>query len=834
MKKTLFMLGLMFTALTLSNCTKTEEQDVVPGKPNENAFELFATPTRTTTDGMSTSWAAADEINVFHAVAGTENYVHDTPYDSASGGGTPFTIAAEDLETGRFTGNLAEALDGATEYDWYLFYPYSRYIETPANVNGFSTIGHRDDGSMTQNGNSDMSHVSGENCPLYGIATNVPGSQTPDIVMHHLTSVLEVVVTNNATEEITVSRITFKTANEKIVGRFYIDFSSDNIVYNPHDTYAVNQASLNVTNGAPIAVGESAKFYLAIKPFTTSNDTLTLTVTTDKGVCEKSIDLTSETSFVAGNIKPLNIGFTVEPGTDPEPLPEGWSLVKNLNQIVDGEYVMVVKTNYGTGYLPTDETSTPTFKTDITIDEENGLITSAVTDNMKWTFSGTASSMTITNINGDALYITNTSKGVKVGTSADFRWTIAAHTSGTNAFSFTSSTVSRFLGVYIDNSNSQAKDWRCYSPLDYQNFKDDSGNPVGSMIYLYKRTGEILPALAAPTGLNVSNSVVTWNAVENAGSYTVTVGSVSETVSETSYTYTGEAGVFDVSVVANPSDTSSFTQSAAATLTGIQFGVQPLGKPTISVKDITAEGFTISWPAVANATGYHVFVSSDANGENEVTSAVISEQDGDPYTVTVTGLSAETEYYLQVSALGDGINYSDSERVSTRIVTSSSSQSIDAITATVLGLEYSYSSFSGVSVATSAVYAGNAMKSTKNGSSGYAGGDIQMRITADKNGNYSGIVTTTSGGRAAKVFVTWGSSLIMDSAKGKTINVYGSNTAYTSANDLYNTDTQGTLIGTIVYGTSNELVITGDYQYIGIRPDEGPTYVTQIDVTWDN
>lgn len=710
MKKTLFMLGLMFTALTLSNCTKTEEQDVVPGKPNENAFELFATPTRTTTDGMSTSWAAADEINVFHAVAGTENYVHDTP----------FTIAAEDLETGRFTGNLAETLDPAKNYDWYLFYPYSSYLTTPANVDGgYTTIGHRDDSAMTQDGNDNMAHVCGMECPLYGIATNIPGSQTPDITMHHLTSVLEVVVTNNAEEEITVSRITFKTANEKIIGRFYIDFSSDNIVYTPHDTFASNQASLNVTNGAPIAVGESAKFYLAIKPFTTSSETLTLTVTTDKGVCEKSIDLTSETSFVAGNIKPLNIGFTVEPGTDPEPLPEGWSIVKNLNQIVDGEYVMVVKTNYGTGYLPTDETSTPTFKTDITIDEENGLITSAVTDNMKWTFSGTASSMTITNINGDALYITNTNKGVKVGTSADFRWTIAAHTSGTNAFSFTSSTVSRFLGVY----NNQ--DWRCYDSIDATNFTDGKGS---SKIYLYKSVSN-LPALDAPTGLSVSNDVVSWNAVANAGSYTVSVGTISETVSETSYTYTGEAGIFNVSVVANPADAATYRPSAAATLTGVKFG---------NVSTVT-----------------------------------------DILTIETLGVTATS---------------------------------------------YAEGNFSGVSILSNAIYAGNCIKSSPNGA-------IQLR-SKDSN---CGIITTTSGGRATKVVVTWNVAAGNDkTATGRTLNIYGSTTPYTSAADLYDTSTQGTLIGTIVCGTSTELVITEDYPYIGLRSDDGSMYLNQIEITWEN
>lgn len=808
MKKTLFMLGLMFTALTLSNCTKTEEQDVVPGKPNENAFELFATPTRTTTDGMSTSWAAADEINVFHAVAGTTNYVHNTATAS-------FSIAEEDLATGRFLGSLAEELDPSTNYDWYVFYPYTKQIVTPANTDGgYVYIGQRSDKTQTQNGNSDMSHVSGENCPLYGIATNVPGSQTPDIVMHHLTSVLEVVVTNNAEEEITVSRIKFKTANTDVVGTYYVDFSSDDIVYNPHEaaSFISNTATLNITDGTPIAVGESAKFYLAIKPFTTSNETLTLTVTTDKGVCEKSIDLTSETSFVAGNIKPLNIGFAVEPGTDPEPLPKGWARISNLNQIVEGEYIIVVKTNSSIGYLPTNETSTPTFKTDITVDEENGLITSGVSDNMKWTFSGTASSMTITNINGDALYITNTNKGVKVGASADFRWIISAHDSGVaNTFMLTSSSVKRFLGVYGN------QDWRCYETIG--TFNENEGSSC--KIYLYLNNGA-LPQLDAPTNLEAnSNGTITWDAVENAGSYTVTVGSVSETVSETSYTYTGEAGIFDVSVVANPADASAFMPSAAATLTEVKFGEPAIDSPVVSVSGITVDGFTASWPAVANASGYLADVTTDAEGLNSVGS--IAETPGDPYTITVTGLAESTEYYLHVYAIANE-GYTDAPVVTTAVTTRTPDATgtvTDILVASAfVATNTQYRDFSGVTFTSNAIYAGNNAKTSNGG--------IQLRKSSNTQGK-SGIVTTASGGRAAKVVVTWESG----TKSGRTLNIYGSNTPYTSAADLYDTSTQGTLIGTIVCGTSTELVIEGNYPYIAMRSKDGTMYLTQIEITWE-
>lgn len=127
-----------------------------------------------------------------------------------------------------------------------------------------------------------------------------------------------------------------------------------------------------------------------------------------------------------------------------------------------------------------------------------------------------------------------------------------------------------------------------------------------------------------------------------------------------------------------------------------------------------------------------------------------------------------------------------------------------------------YTSWSGVeSTSSSAVYAGNS-----------AGGNssIQLRST---NSN-SGIVSTTSGGHAKKVVLEWNSS----TSQGRTLNIYGSNTQYSAATDLYKTETQGTLLGTIVCGTSTELKIDGDYKYIGLRSNSGAMYLTKVEITW--
>ena len=129
-----------------------------------------------------------------------------------------------------------------------------------------------------------------------------------------------------------------------------------------------------------------------------------------------------------------------------------------------------------------------------------------------------------------------------------------------------------------------------------------------------------------------------------------------------------------------------------------------------------------------------------------------------------------------------------------------------------------YSTWSGKSGSTSsAVYAGNS-----------AGGNSSIQLRS--SGSNSGIVTTASGGKVTKVAVTWNSN----TTSGRTLDVYGKNTAYSAATDLYNSSTQGTKLGSIVCGTSTELTISGDYTFVGLRSNSGAMYLDKIEITWDN
>ena len=126
-----------------------------------------------------------------------------------------------------------------------------------------------------------------------------------------------------------------------------------------------------------------------------------------------------------------------------------------------------------------------------------------------------------------------------------------------------------------------------------------------------------------------------------------------------------------------------------------------------------------------------------------------------------------------------------------------------------------YSAWTNVTDTSDAVYAGNSAANYNS---------IQLRT----DNNNAGVITTASGGYLAKITVSWNSN----TAAGRTINVYGKNSAYSSPADLFGSNA-GTLIGTIVKGTSTELTVSGSYQYFGIRSSDKALYLDSIDVDWN-
>ena len=210
-------------------------------------------------------------------------------------------------------------------------------------------------------------------------------------------------------------------------------------------------------------------------------------------------------------------------------------------------------------------------------------------------------------------------------------------------------------------------------------------------------------------------------------------------------------------------------------------------------------------PTSAACDGEKEFVGWTANDEFTYHATT---PPSDLFKTTTATVTADKTYYAVFAtppSTGGGGSIETKDDVLTRETTGVTSGSTN------------YASWSGKTATSSAVYAGNS-----------AGGNDAIQLRSDKS--TSGIVTTTSGGKITHVEVEWESNTASD----RTLDIYGRNVAYSDATDLYSTSTQGTKLGSIVYGTSTELEITGDYEYIGLRSKSGAMYLTSVTITWSS
>lgn len=235
--------------------------------------------------------------------------------------------------------------------------------------------------------------------------------------------------------------------------------------------------------------------------------------------------------------------------------------------------------------------------------------------------------------------------------------------------------------------------------------------------------------------------------------------------------------------------------------------------PTFSVADMTIEVGEKKAPTVTtDSEGTVSFESGDEDIVTIVDGKVNAVAKG---TVTVTA---------NITASGTKRAASTTFKVTVKnpVVWETTSKGIDELTYSTFGFtdetsSVTYTKFTDVSSTSNAKYAGQAAKKTN---LGY----IQIRT----NNSNSGIVTTTSGGKARKVVIDWNNSTI----NGRYVTIYGKNTAYTDATDLFDSEKYGTQLGTIVKNTSTELKIEGDYSFIGIKASD-PLYMNSIKIYWE-
>ena len=146
----------------------------------------------------------------------------------------------------------------------------------------------------------------------------------------------------------------------------------------------------------------------------------------------------------------------------------------------------------------------------------------------------------------------------------------------------------------------------------------------------------------------------------------------------------------------------------------------------------------------------------------------------------------------------------------------------DELTATSLKLTSSYSKFSNITLTSDAVYSGAGYVGT--GKNNYG---IQIKSKRHDNSFYTGIVSSASGGKIKSITIDFNKS-------SNGIYVYGKNTAYDTADDLFNSSKKGDLIQDVLY-SSSEVVLTpkSDYKYVGFCSKSGAVYIDKITIVWE-
>lgn len=351
-----------------------------------------------------------------------------------------------------------------------------------------------------------------------------------------------------------------------------------------------------------ILTDKTTGIFFACAPADLKDENLVVTVTTDKGVYEKDIDLTGKTlNFVAGKVSK----FTVKDFKVKALVTESWNLVTDASTLKVGDKLVIASNEKGVvaGNITKDYLSGVAS----TFSEDMSTITKLEQDAVVFTLSGEADAWTLSNSEGKLLGCT----AVKEVAWADgtTTWTISINTSNEATIQSTTTTYGKFL----------------YN-VQYTRFTTYKSDPNAGMLLpqIYRHETTIVdpnkPVLTIKPGkydtkIPAAGQTLTFTVMTNQAEWTVTSSD------DANFAVTKAADSFTVTVSEN---TEAAERTATITVTAgelkktialTQSGVVSVNSVKYTVKSKTPVSTSGTAPVGSSIT----FENTYSNNKNQIT-----------------------------------------------------------------------------------------------------------------------------------------------------------------------------------------------------------------------
>jgi len=280
--------------------------------------------------------------------------------------------------------------------------------------------------------------------------------------------------------------------------------------------------------------------------------------------------------------------------------------------------------------------------------------------------------------------------------------------------------------------------------------KEPSGKESGPSLPVAP-IGPSLPSLPAmPTGLeeitHTENTItISWNSVIGATGYNIYAGTTAgeltlqgTTTTKTIYVITGVTSNVTYYIEVSAANRAGESERSSTITVTTNQSVKPAAPSGLAAGIITDNSIAISWDSVDGATGYKVFAGTTVSG------MTLHESPAET-GCTITGLAANTTYYIAVSALTASNESNQSVHIN-KITKPAAPVGLAAGTITSSSITVSWTAISGVSYT---VYAGTASGSmTQKGTSTAA----SFTITGLTNNTayYIAVSATNASGEGSK------------------------------------------------------------------------------------